>query len=329
MREDGALTGVIPSPDWGYNWGPVCDCMLYELPYRFYLYTGDDEMLKSGIEYFDRYIGYLEKSFIDGYDFILGDWLGYGSNPNVPKQFIWEFYLIKAYTVTAFAYKRAGLDNSKHLEMLDKLRKEFISKYIQADGRCTITDQTSVAIVIMNELYTDKNAVCSQLANLVENGDGSLKTGMVGVQYIYDALSVADRPDLAFKMITESSPGYKNWYENGATTLWELWNGKEKYSHNHHMFSAVIGWFFKSLLGIQPKLCAPAFEEIELTPRFVKEAGYAKGEMQTEKGKIAIDWKYEDGKFVYSVEIPGGINATYNGKKLSAGKNEFIIKNKE
>ena len=56
------------------------------------------------------------------------------------------------------------------------------------------------------------------------------------------------------------------------------------------------------------------FEKIQLTPRFVKEIGYAKGEIQTEKGKIAIDWKYENGKFVYNVEIPSGINATYNGK---------------
>ena len=326
MRDDGALTGVIPSPDWGYNWGPVCDCMLYELPYRFYLYTGDDEMLKSGIEYFDRYIGYLEKSLDEGYDFILGDWLGYGSNPNVPKIFTWEFYRIKAYTVTAFAYERAGKDNSKHLETLAKLRKEFIAKYIDKDGRCTITDQTSVAIVIMNGLYTDKNAVCSQLATLVEEGGPVLKTGMVGVQYIYDALSVAGRADLAFNMITQSSPGYRNWYENGATTLWELWNGVEKYSHNHHMFSAVIGWFFKSLLGIQPTLDAPAFEKIQLAPRFVKEIGYAKGEIQTEKGKIAIDWKYENGKFVYNVEIPSGINATYNGKTLKEGKNQFVIK---
>ncbi len=326
MREDGALTGVIPSPDWGYNWGPVCDCMLYELPYRFYLYTGDDEMLKSGIEYFDRYIGYLEKSLDEGYDFILGDWLGYGSNPNVPKIFIWEFYLIKAYTITAFAYERAGLDNSKHLETLAKLRNEFIAKYIQADGRCTITDQTSVAIVIMNELYTDKNAVCSQLATLVEEGGPVLKTGMVGVQYIYDALSVAGRADLAFNMITQSSPGYRNWYENGATTLWELWNGVEKYSHNHHMFSAVIGWFFKSLLGVQPKLYAPGFEEIELNPRFVKEVGFAKGEMLTVNGKISIDWKYENGRFIYNVEIPSGVNAKYNGVKLAEGKNQFVVK---
>lgn len=325
MREDGALTGVIPSPDWGYNWGPVCDCMLYELPYRFYLYTGDDGMLKSGIEYFDRYIGYLERSFDEGFDFILGDWLGYGSNPNVPKSFIWEFYLIKAYTITAFAYERAGMDSSKHREKLEKLRAEFVKKYIQDDGRCTITDQTSVAIVIMNGLYTDKNAVCAQLASLVEEGGPVLKTGMVGVQYIYDALSVSDRADLAFSMITKSSPGYRNWYENGATTLWELWNGKEKYSHNHHMFSAVIGWFFKSLLGVQPILDAPAFEKIELDPKFVKEVGYVKGEMQTVRGKIAVEWRYEDGKFVYGVQIPDGIEATFEGRKLNVGKNEFII----
>jgi len=48
--------------------------------------------------------------------------------------------------------------------------------------------------------------------------------------------------------------------------------------------------------------------------------------MQTVKGKITIDWKYEDGKFVYNVEIPSGINATYNGKKLIEGNNQFIVK---
>ncbi len=326
MREDGALTGVIPSPEWGYDWGPVCDCMLYELPYRFYMYTGDDDMLKSGIEYFDRYIGYLEKALKDGYDFILGDWLGNGSNPNVPKQFTWEFYLIKAYTVTAFAYERAGKDNSAHTNKLEQLRKAFIEKYICKDSKCAIEDQTSVSMMIMGGLYTDKNVVCNQLASLVENGDGTLKTGMVGVQYIYDALSVANRPDLAFKLITQSSPGYRNWFENGATTLWELWDGKEKYSHNHHMFSAVIGWFFKSLLGIHPKLSAPAFEEVELAPRFVKEIGFVQGEMQTTRGKIVADWKYDNGKFVYNVKIPVGVTGIYNGKKLSSGNHEFIIK---
>ena len=206
------------------------------------------------------------------------------------------------------------------------MRKDFIDKYIASDGKCTIKDQTSVSIVIMNGLYTDKDAVCAQLADLVEKVGPVLKTGMVGVQYIYDALSCANRPDMAFNMITQSSPGYKNWYENGATTLWELWNGKEKYSHNHHMFSAVIGWFFKSLLGIRVDINNPGFESIEFAPCFLKEVGIAKGNVETKMGKIEIEWKYENNGYAYSVTIPNGINAMFRGEKLSVGKNTFFIK---
>ena len=46
---------------------------------------------------------------------------------------------------------------------------------------------------------------------------------------------------------------------------WEEWNGENRGSHNHHMYSGVISWFFRSLLGISPIEDAPAFEKIELT----------------------------------------------------------------
>ena len=39
MREDGAMPGIAPSPDWGYDNGPVADGALFEIPYRLYLYT--------------------------------------------------------------------------------------------------------------------------------------------------------------------------------------------------------------------------------------------------------------------------------------------------
>jgi len=32
-------------------------------------------------------------------------------------------------------------------------------------------------------------------------------------------------PDLAYRMLTQSEPGYKTWYEYGATTLFEKWDG--------------------------------------------------------------------------------------------------------
>ena len=32
-------------------------------------------------------------------------------------------------------------------------------------------------------------------------------------------------PDLAYRMLTQSEPGYKTWYEYGATALFEKWDG--------------------------------------------------------------------------------------------------------
>ena len=111
----------------------------------------------------------------------------------------------------------------------------------------------------------------------------------------------------------------------GATTLWEKWDGADGGSHNHHMFSGVIAWFFKSLLGIAPNPNNPAFEKIELKPVFIKELGYVRGSFLTVRGEISARWKFEDGKFIYTVEVPEGISASLGGEKLKTGKNIFTI----
>ena len=149
---------------------------------------------------------------------------------------------------------------------------------------------------------------------------------MLGVQYLYDALGESGRGDLAYKLITESDPGYKTWYEHGADTLWECWDGADRNSHNHHMFSNVIGWFFKTMLGIEPCEDAPGFERVILRPQFIADAGYIWAKMQTVRGEIELGWEYKDGVFEYTVNIPEGIEAIYDGKKLSVGENKFIIK---
>ena len=91
------------------------------------------------------------------------------------------------------------------------------------------------------------------------------------------------------------------------------------------MYSGVISWFFRSLLGISPLENAPAFEKIKLKPVFIESLGYAKGSMETSRGKIEADWVFRDGKFIYSVTIPEGVSATFRGKTLTVGENVFFI----
>ena len=325
MREDGALPGIVPSPGYGYTIGPVCDCLLYEIPYQIYRYTGRTEMMIKAIPYFEKYVDYLEKRIRDHAHFDLGDWMGHENSPLIPKEFVLAFYLLKAFKITALANKLAHKDSAVWMNKLKTFRTDFLNEYLNESGRCKINEQTSIAMMIVEGLYRDQKVLADQLVEVVLRDKVKLTSGMVGVQYLYDALAQSGRPDLAYRLMTESDPGYKTWYESGATTLWEAWDGKDNGSHNHHMFSCVIAWFYKSLLGIAPMEESPAFEKIELSPCFIPQLGFAKGSMHTVKGEIKAGWKYEKNQIQYRVILPIGIKASFRGQELTVGENCFVI----
>ena len=329
MREDGALPGIIPSSGWGFDAGPICDGLLYELPYRLYLYTGKSKMLTDAIPYFEHYISYLAGKIEEGHTFTYGDWMGYTCSKVVPKNFVRDFYFMKALSVTKFAHELAKTGDTKWSIRYEQEKEAFMDRYLDENGKCIIDQQSSLAMILMTGLYRDRETIEKQLIAAVERDELRLTSGMVGVQYLYHALAASGRADLAYKMITETEPGYKTWFNHKATTLWERWEGEEDGSHNHHMFAGIIAWFYRSLLGIAPSVEAPAFEKVELSPCFIKEAKFVKGYEDTPRGRIEASWEYENDGFRYTVIVPDGITATFRGKTLSAGKNEFLIASEE
>ncbi len=325
MREDGALPGIVPSPGYGYSLGPVCDCLLYEIPYRIYQYTGNPQMLIDALPYFERYVECLEKRIQTNFHFDLGDWMGHKNSPLVPKEFVISFYLVKSLRITVLAQKLSGNQKSEWSSRLKATRSAFLNEYLDESGCCKVPSQTALAMMIEEGLYRDQKVLANQLVEVVLHDQIKLTSGMVGVQYLYDALAHSERADLVYRLMTESDPGYKTWYESGATTLWESWDGKDNGSHNHHMFSCVIAWFYKSLLGVAPMEEYPAFEKLELCPCFIPQLGFVKGSMITVKGEIKAEWKYENQQIVYSVTIPNGVQASFRGQELAVGENRFIL----
>lgn len=325
MFDDGSLVGTIPSPDWawGHGCGPVCDCFLFELPYRVYLYTANAEMLIEGIPFFERYVAFLEKKVSEGHEFILGDWMSSDSTA-VPKTMLSELYLMKAYDITALAHSVAKTNCDKWAARRDAWRRTLSERYIDVSGRCTVNAQTAVSMMIEMKIG-DISPLADQLVSLIEGEGYRFRCGMVGIQYIFFALSRIGRGDLAYRIMTETTPGYRSWFEKGETTLWEKWDGENHGSHNHHMLSGVIAWFYRNLLGISPSEDKPGFEEIELRPDFIKDIGYAKCSMSTARGRIDAEWRYTDGGFAYTVRIPGDVKAVFRGNILNAGTNDFFI----
>jgi alpha-L-rhamnosidase len=285
-------------------------------------------MLTDAIPYFEKYIKYLEGRINSGDPFDLADWMDANKGRLIPKEFVAEFYLLKALKITAIACEIAKM-GSETREKFNQKKIEFIQKYIDDSGRCIINQQSSVAMMLELECGEYERTLKEQIIEVVWRDELRITCGMVGFQYLYDALARVGRADLAYKMITESAPGYKSWYDAGATTLWERWDRKNLGSHNHHMFSGVIAWFFRGLLGTSPKESAPGFERIDLRPCFVKELGSVSGEMKTVRGIIKAGWRYENGGFTYSVTLPSGIAAEFEGQRLVVGENTFFIKSSE
>lgn len=328
MREDGSIPGIIPSGGWGYEWGngPVSEGILFEIPYRIYWHTGDIKPLVQSLPYFERYFKFLEsRKESDGLiDFGLDDWAP-PEPTKTPRKFINIVFLYKFLMIAITAAALADNEElcGKYKAELDNTRKLFCENYMNADGTCKINEQTAVAMTIFHGLGNSES-LKKQLKKLVEDRDFHHNCGMVGLPRLYTALNECGLAEYAYKIITAKGyPSYTRWLDCGATTLWETWYPWN--SKNHHMYSDFMSWIMKTLVGIN--ITKPGYEAIEIKPEFISALEYCKGYIETQKGKISVEWNRSGIADRISLEIfvPENIEVKYNGNILKSGKNVFTI----
>lgn len=326
MTDEGALPGIVPSSGWGFEWGngPVSDGSLFEIPYRIYLNTGDDSLLKKAYPAFLKYLAYLKNRTDENGDITFG--LNDHAGPVFEKQlgavFINKMLLIKFLKIKRLAEERLSLDTKATETEIEKEISDAKKKYILPDGRCKTDEQTPVAMLIYFGVYDDLEPLKEQLAKITERQNFHHFCGMVGLRYLYIALNKCGLYDYAYKIITaHGEPSYREWMEDGATALYERWSKLE--SKNHHMFSDFMSWMMKTIIGINIKEGSVAYKEAEINPVFFDELTYAKGHIETVNGKISVSWKKTCNKVDVKITVPEGITATYHGEALKSGLNEI------
>ena len=318
MREDGMLPGIVPSSGWGYTWGngPVSEGILYEVPYRIWLHTGNEDVLIRSIPYFERHLAHLERAEVEGeIRYGLDDWAAlFGPKVNAP--FINAALQIKFQKIYLKALGFAKMDAKIAEDRLAFLVERFKKKYIAADGRSRIHKQTAVAMMLVLGLFDEKEPLRAQLMELIEENGFHHDCGMVGLRYLYEALNLCRLQEYAYKVITAKGiPGYDAWLQNGATTLYEYWD--HKHSKNHHMYSDFMSWLIKTPLGL-----TDTFEAITIDPFFIKELDFAEGHLD----HVSLRWARKQGEIELNITIGEGIPAIYQGKTLAKGTHKFIIK---
>src|SRR5690554_1981885 len=145
--------------------------------------------------------------------------------------------------------------------------------------------------------------------------DGHVSTGLVGIQWLMRGLTNYGRGDIAYTIATNRDyPSWGYMIENGATTIWELWNGDTAdptmNSHNHVMLLGdLIVWFYEYLAGIQSREGSIGFREIHMQPYVADGLDYVTASHHSVQGLIKSAWTKEGNTFEWDITIPGNSTA--------------------
>lgn len=316
QRPTGELPGIVPTSGWGYSWGngPAWDSAYLLIPYYLYVYCGDTRILTSHLDGFRRYVDYLaSKSKDDGIvDLGLNDWAPFETKTGAPITSTGYFYVDAQITSLAARLSGNEAEAKKYADLAASIRKAFNAKFYHAEtGQYDQGSQTALSCALYQGLVDPANQarVVSNLVAAVESRNGHIDTGILGAKYLLNALLEYGRADVAYRVATRKDlPSWGWWLAQGATTLWEQWNGTE--SRNHIMFGDISAWFYKAIAGIQPDPAAPGFRRFIAAPQVLGDLTWAKATYHSIRGPIVSEWELKKGDFLWHLVVPANTTAT-------------------
>ncbi len=209
-------------------------------------------------------------------------------------------------------------DEAQFSEKAAAMKAAFNEKfYNAAEAKYANGTQTSCVLPLAFRLVPqgDEARVFQRLVDKIETETkGHIGTGLIGGQWLMRVLSDNGRPDLAYGMATKTDyPSWGYMIANGATTIWELWNGNTAdpamNSHNHVMLVGDLNlWFHEYLAGIQPE--QPGFTRLIMKPCPVGDLTHVKASCLTTHGTIFSEWRIEDSTFNWHISVPVNTEAT-------------------
>lgn len=157
-------------------------------------------------------------------------------------------------------------------------------------------------------------------ANIVSKTEdefnGHVSTGVIGIQQLMRTLTEYGRGDLTFKLASNDTyPSWGYMVRNGATTIWELWNGNTAdpamNSGNHVMLLGdLILWDYEYLGGIRVDYSvASPTSHLTLKPYPFDGLDYVNCDYESVSGRIESHWHRNGERFEWDILIPANTTA--------------------
>ena len=149
-----------------------------------------------------------------------------------------------------------------------------------------------------------------RLVQALENYGWRLGTGFLSTPIILDVLTQIDLK-YAYKLLeNEQMPGWLFMPKNGATTIWESWEGDKAKgsgvaSLNHYSKGAVCRWLFDTMCGIK----ISSENEFTIGPQPGGNFTYAKAVYKSSYGEVSSSWKKTSSGYCFTVSVPANCHA--------------------
>lgn len=325
QRPDGQFPTMAPLPssrnDGGPGWadaGVIC-------PWTIYQTYGDIQLLEESYPAMKKYVEFSKNrcspDLLPPAEFhCFGDWLNI--NDETPKDVIYMAYFANSTKLTALAAKALSQfeDEQYYNQLFDQIKRSFNKNYVTEDGQVKGDTQTAYVLALRYNILNDDKIIpaAQKLIAKIRERNWHLSTGFLGTKDILYALSDVGATAVAYQLLhNETYPSWGFSVKNGATTIWERWDGwtPEKgfadpsmNSFAHYSFGAVGQWMFQNIGGINA--ASPSYKDIIIKPIPGGKLRSAKTSYDSIRGNIDTEWSLRENTFKLYVTIPANTSAT-------------------
>ena len=337
----GSVPHVVPNvlPDFeGRNPGGAAGWadVAVIIPWNMYLAYGDKRVLETQYDSMVKWVDYEKKRAGDDYiwdgDFHFGDWLAYAAPDDEARSYPGAT-TSKDYIATAFFAHSTDLlrrtaevlgkqdDAARYAQLLSRIKNAFRHEYVTDSGRVGEDTQTAYTLALQFDLLPEdmRPVAAKRLAQDVRTRK-HLTTGFLGTPYLCHVLSRYGYLDEAYFLLNnEQYPSWLYPVKQGATTIWERWDGQKPdgtfqdagmNSFNHYAYGAIGDWMYRVMAGLQIDESKPGYRHILIRPQPGGGFTSVKASHETMYGPASSAWTLKDGRFELAVEVPPNAQAT-------------------
>ena len=337
-------SGFVPhtAPFNGGGGGPAWGSAIAIVAWNLYMQYGDKKIIFKALPAIKKWLKYLSSktegglvTHEEGGSWCLGDWCMPSKYPwsephldeiKIPSELVNSVYYIYCINLYEEMLKIAGEDEDYEFANERKCVADSINaKFLKEEYLCGEQGANIFPLFVEIVPDTHKKVILEKSVQYIEKNGYCFDTGISGTKFLFCVLNRYGRNDIALKMLlNDEYPSFGYMLKNGATALWETWEGNG--SKNHTAFLSGDSWLTYGLAGINP---LGGYKEFCIKPYFAKEIDFLKVSLQCEYGTISLDWVRRDDVIEVEITVPFNTTAhvNLNGRcfDLKAGKHKEVI----